>query len=260
MTGVSYLQWILLHPNARFLTRRPRNAQPSPSSMRALRIRFLHGALLGAFLTQACATAGGTSTDISPTATNQAPDPSMAELEAIYRARADSALAQVSDADVDFMTGMIGHHAQALVMSALAPTNGASPTMRTLTARIINAQKDEIAVMQAWLGDRNKRVPEVHEDGTTEMSHNPEMHMPGMLTPAQLQELTAAQGPEFDRLFLVFMIQHHKGAVTMVHELFATDGAAQDDLVFKLASDIQVDQASEIARMQRMLDALPEPG
>jgi uncharacterized protein (DUF305 family) len=79
--------------------------------------------------------------------------------------------------------------------------------------------------------------------------------MPGMLTDAQMKQLDSARGPAFDRLFLTFMIQHHRGAVTMVRQLFDTYGAAQDQLVFKLASDINVDQATEIARMQRMLIA-----
>jgi uncharacterized protein (DUF305 family) len=83
-------------------------------------------------------------------------------------------------------------------------------------------------------------------------------HMPGMLTDEQMRELDAARGQDFDQLFLTYMIQHHSGAVTMVHELFATDGAAQGDEVFKIASDIQADQTSEIRRMQSMLDALPD--
>lgn len=221
--------------------------------------------LAGAVAVQACAT--------TPAPDGQPADApsgaSLAELEALYLARQDSALLRVSEADVAFMTGMIHHHAQALVMSALAPTNGASPVMRTLTARIINAQRDEIANMQRWLGDRGRPVPEVDESGAVRMEmrgehamHGAEhdMRMPGMLSPEQLQELRDARGRDFDRLFLTYMIQHHQGAVTMVHELFATDGAAQDDLVFKIASDIQVDQISEIDRMQRMLDALPDSG
>ena len=162
---------------------------------------------------------------------------------------------------MDFVTGMIGHHAQALVMSGYAPHNGASSTIQTLAARIINAQKDEIANMQRWLRDRGRPVPEVGEDGAMPMVHGADhsMHMPGMLTPGQLQELEEARGPDFDRLFLTYMIQHHQGAVTMVHELFATDGAAQDELIFRLASDIQVDQITEINRMQQMLDALSTP-
>lgn len=181
-----------------------------------------------------------------------------AELEALYQARADSALMNVHAADVAFMSGMIGHHAQALVMSGFAPENGASPSIRTLAARIINAQKDEIQVMQTWLHDRGQEVPEGR--GMRHMGdHAGHAMMPGMLSQEQIDELAEARGPAFDRLFLTYMIQHHNGAVTMVHELFATDGAAQDDLVFKLASDIQVDQITEVARMQSMLDALPDP-
>jgi uncharacterized protein (DUF305 family) len=185
---------------------------------------------------------------------------SLEALEALYRARADSATMAVHEADVHFMTGMIAHHAQALVMSHLAPKSGASQEVRVLTARIINAQADEIAVMQAWLGDRGRPVPDVDAQGNVSMVGDHPMRMAGMLTPAQLDELRAARGSEFDRLFLTYMIQHHNGAVSMVHELFGTDGAAQDDLVFKLASDIQVDQTTEVARMERMLAAMRPRG
>jgi uncharacterized protein (DUF305 family) len=185
----------------------------------------------------------------------------VAELTAIWRARTDSARLRFTPADVRFMTGMIGHHAQAVAMSNLAPTNGASASIRTLAARIINAQQDEIALMQRWLRDRGQPVPEVHISGHTVMVHGAGGHahheaMPGMLSDAQLAELAAARGPSFDRLFLAFMIAHHKGAVVMVSELFATDGAGQDTEVFKFASDVQVDQTTEVARMERMLAAL----
>lgn len=193
----------------------------------------------------------------SPGVGAPAAEPDLARLEALYRARTDSALLSVNEADAQFMAGMIHHHAQALVMSALAPTNGASPAIRTLTARITNAQKDEIVVMQRWLRDRSRPVPEVDEAGRIAGMSDHSMHMPGMLTSEQLAGLTRAQGSEYDRLFLTYMIQHHNGAVTMVHDLFGSDGAAQDDFVFKLASDIQVDQTTEVARMQKMLDALP---
>lgn len=197
-----------------------------------------------------------------PTPTVTRPDAATAaRLEALYRARADSATMFFHEADVHFMTGMIGHHAQALVMSGFAPGNGASETIQTLCARIINAQQDEIKVMQDWLRDRDQEVPEIHIEGGHLMLHGPEhaMHMPGMLSDEQLEELRQAQGRDFDRLFLEYMIMHHEGAVTMVLELFATDGAAQDDFVFKLASDIQADQGSEIDRMQKMLEAMGGP-
>ena len=299
---------------------------------------------------------------------------SQTDLEALYWQRQQEARERFVEADVRFMSGMIGHHAQALTMSALAPTHGASAEVQTLAARIINAQRDEIRTMQRWLRDRGQTVPEVPEltdplgvlegrpsaqaahmgmagmghegmgheggdhsacdpatckhaehhgmegdghamgdhascdpetcqhaehhamgdmeghdmeghdmSGHHEMQEGHEMQghhemqsgdmqghsmaghamgehsmgehvMPGMLTMPQLRELAAARGAEFDRLFLSTMIQHHTGAVVMVDELFAADGAAQDDAVFKLASDVQVDQRTEIARMQLMLD------
>jgi len=175
------------------------------------------------------------------------------------KARADSVRHPYTQADVDFMSHMIGHHAQVIVMSNWAPTHDASPSLRTLAARIINAQQDEIATMQQWLRDRREPVPEARAAGMKMMMNGAEheMLMPGMLTEAQMQQLDQAKGPEFDRLFLTFMIQHHKGAVTMVKDLFGTKGAAQDELVFKFANDVNVDQSTEIARMERMLGALP---
>ena len=155
-----------------------------------------------------------------------------------------------TDADVRFMTSMIGHHAQALAMASLAPRNGASAEILRLAERITAGQQDEIATMERWLRARGKPVPDAH--------HAMHGHlMPGMLTEAQMRELEQAKGPEFDRLFLTDMIQHHRGAVAMVKELYNTPGAAQDDTVFKVADDVGVDQTTEIARMERMLDALP---
>jgi uncharacterized protein (DUF305 family) len=180
---------------------------------------------------------------------------STAELEALYHARSDSARMRFTEADVRFMTGMISHHAQALEMAGFAPTRGASPSVQILTARTINAQRDEIVAMQQWLLDRGQPVPEVYTEGVDSpvQVQDDGMLMPGMLTRQQMGELDAARGADFDRLFLSYMIQHHGGAVTMVHDLFATDGAALDEAVFKIASDIQVDQITEIARMERML-------
>jgi uncharacterized protein (DUF305 family) len=153
---------------------------------------------------------------------------------------------------------MVGHHAQALVMAGWAPTHGASAPILRLAERIVNAQQDEIRTMQQWLVDRQKPVPEADPKGMKMMMNGVEhvMLMPGMLTAAQMKELDAARGAEFDRLFLTFMIQHHKGAVSMVKELFSSYGAGQDQTVFKFASDVNVDQTTEIARMEKMLAAL----
>jgi uncharacterized protein (DUF305 family) len=155
-----------------------------------------------------------------------------------------------TEADVRFMSAMIGHHSQALIMAGMASTHGASPAVQRLAERILAGQRDEIASMQQWLRERGYPVPEGHIAG-----HG--SHMPGMLTEQQLQELDEADGPEFDRLFLTYMIQHHRGAVTMVKELFGTPGAAREQTVFKFADDVGVDQTTEIARMERMLAALP---
>lgn len=190
-------------------------------------------------------------------------------MEELYWARVDSARMTFTKADVDFMIGMISHHAQALIMSRLAPENGASVRVQTLAARIINAQRDEIRTMQTWLRRRGQPVPEVNIDGLNLMIHLPGMdheehadhtNMPGMLSQEQLVELSRAKGTDFDRLFLRYMIDHHTGAVIMVRNLVSTDGAAQEEDAFRLASDIQVDQITEIERMKLILGRLPDPG
>lgn len=195
------------------------------------------------------------------------PTPNMpGEAAAMAKARTDSARYPYTQADIDFMTGMIGHHSQAIVMANMAPTHGASSSVLTLAERIKNAQQDEIRTMQQWLMDRNQPVPDGNSpmkmamngsDMNMNMSDTThETLMPGMLTPEQMKQLDAARGPEFDRLFLTFMIQHHTGALTMVSKLFDSYGAAQDQLMFKYASDVNVDQTTEIARMKRMLVAM----
>jgi uncharacterized protein (DUF305 family) len=156
------------------------------------------------------------------------------------------------------MAGMISHHAQAIAMARWAPSHGASPSVRTLCERIINAQTDEIINLQRWLADRRQPIPEPDPNGMLMamggMDHR--MLMPGMLSEAQMKQLDAARGTEFDRLFLIFMIQHHQGAIAMVQELFGSYGAAQDLLVFKFASDANIDQTTEITRMEKLLGAL----
>ena len=193
----------------------------------------------------------------------------MGQQGAIQRARADSLRYPYTKADIDFMSGMIHHHAQAISISRWAPSHQASPAVQRLTARIINAQTDEITIMRTWLGDRNQPMPTVDSTGKVtmgamahampahDMSSMPGMgsmpSMPGMLTDAQLMELDAARGTEFNRLFLTYMIQHHRGAVTMVRTLFSSSGAGQDETVFKFASDVEVDQSTEIRRMFSMM-------
>jgi uncharacterized protein (DUF305 family) len=146
------------------------------------------------------------------------------------------------------MQHMIGHHAQALVMAAMAPTHGASDHFLRLAQKIDISQRDEIAFMKQWLNERNQAVPP-----DDYMAH---MAMPGMLTPEQLTQLDAARGREFERLFLRFMIRHHEGALQMVDELFDTPAAGQDSDIFRFATDVDADQRDEIYVMTTMLDML----
>jgi uncharacterized protein (DUF305 family) len=211
--------------------------------------RWITSALLVAFAAAGCASGSG-----GTVRTSSASD---SDLTAIATARADSARHKYTDADIAFMSNMIGHHAQAIAMARMAPDHGASASIRTLAGRIINAQNDEIKLMQQWLRERGKPVPEVTAAGKMIMGGMEHEHlMPGMLTESQMQQLAAAKGADFDRMFLTYMIQHHQGAVAMVKELFGSHGAGQDDTVFKLASDVNVDQETEIKRMQGMLAEL----
>jgi uncharacterized protein (DUF305 family) len=177
----------------------------------------------------------------------------------VEQARADSIRRPYTKPDIDFMSGMIHHHAQAVKMARWCPDHGANKSLQIFCRRIDMAQTAEIGLMQAWLKDRNQPVPEPNPRGMMMMMGGMEqvMPMPGMLTDAQMAKLDSARGVDFDRLFLTWMIQHHQGAITMVDSLFNTPGAAQDEIVFKFANDVHADQSTEIARMQQMLEALP---
>jgi uncharacterized protein (DUF305 family) len=182
----------------------------------------------------------------------------------------DGGIPPYTKADVAFMQGMIGHHAQAVTMSAFAEPNGASSEVRVLAGRITVAQTDEIAFMKTWLGKRKQTVPAGDMDAMAHAHHaGMDMSamgaaggsgmMPGMLTTAQMDTLKSAKGPAFDWYFLTFMIQHHRGAISMVDELMSAKGAANDDDVFKFVSDVVADQSTEIDRMELMLKSRPRP-
>jgi uncharacterized protein (DUF305 family) len=169
-------------------------------------------------------------------------------------AAADLSKVPFTPADVRFMQGMIGHHAQALDMTALVATRSSSDAIRKLAQRIELSQADEIKMMQEWLTGRGQKVPDQHAH------HAPGATlMPGMLTAEEMARLAQATGPEFDRLFLEFMIKHHEGALTMVQDLFAQPGAGQESDVFAFASDVDADQRMEIDRMRAALVPSKEP-
>jgi uncharacterized protein (DUF305 family) len=153
-----------------------------------------------------------------------------------------------TETDVRFMQGMIAHHAQAIYMSRLAAGREASPRLLKFAIKIDQSQQGEIKLMREWLRANGQFAPD-----TSAWRH---MSMPGMLTETQLAELDAAKGPEFDRLFLTFMIQHHEGALKMVDDLFATRGAGQDVDVSVFANDVQTVQTAEIGTMRQMLSIL----
>ncbi len=166
-----------------------------------------------------------------------------------------------TSADVQFMQGMIGHHAQAVVMAAMAPTHGASAKVALFCRKVDISQRDEIVLMQTWLRDKGQAVPDplatTGHDAMAGMDMGDHaMLMPGMLTPEQLKQLDQARDTTFDRLFLTFMIQHHKGALTMVATLFDSPGAGQTPEIFGYATGVDADQRAEIARMEGMLSPL----
>jgi uncharacterized protein (DUF305 family) len=207
----------------------------------------LTAALLLMAASTACRTAGATSGPpiIQPGAPGQ---PSQ-----VISADKASDLSKVrfTAADVKFMQGMIHHHAQALDMTVLVPSRTRSENMRKLALRIQVSQADEIKMMQRWLEARGQEVPGEHAH------HVPGAPlMPGMLTAEEMARLAAANGAEFDRLFLEGMIKHHGGALTMVQELFSAPGAGQESEVFAFASDVDADQRMEIDRMGTMLKEL----
>ena len=158
-----------------------------------------------------------------------------------------------SQAEIDFMQGMIMHHAQAVEMTALIPSHTENRDLRLLDARISSSQSSEINFMKRWLAARGEPVSMAMPDMKNMPGHQMPL-MPGMLTPEQMAVLRKAKGDEFDRLFLAGMIQHHNGALTMVKDLFNTAGAGQDAELFNFATDVDTGQRAEIRIMQGMLE------
>ena len=209
-----------------------------------------------ALLAGACGT--GNVSQVTPASTPVEPVQPGAPGEAsrpITAAQAtDLSRVQFTSADVQFMQGMIGHHAQAVEMVAMIPSRTTDEAMLALGKRIDVSQADEIKMMQSWLRGRGQDVPDEH---AMHAMHDG-MLMPGMLTAAEMDRLRAATGKEFERLFLEGMIKHHAGALTMVEELFATPGAGQDSEIYAFASDVDADQRMEIIRMGAMLKELQQ--
>jgi uncharacterized protein (DUF305 family) len=163
-----------------------------------------------------------------------------------------------SQADVEFMQGMIMHHSQAVEMTALIPSHTENKNLRLLGARISSSQSSEVKFMQRWLAARGEStsmaMPGMPD---MDMSGRPMPLMPGMLTPQQMEALRQAKGAEFDHLFLAGMIQHHQGALTMVDDLYKTAGSGQTADLFDFTTDVDSGQRAEIKIMQSMLEKEP---
>jgi uncharacterized protein (DUF305 family) len=166
---------------------------------------------------------------------------------------ADLSKVSFTPADVRFMQGMIGHHAQALEMTGIIRSHSANEGIRALALRIEVSQADEIKMMQDWLASRRQPRPDPHAHHAAGATL-----MPGMLTPEEMTRLSAARGADLDRLFLELMIKHHQGALVMVKDLLATPGAGQEADVFAFVSDVEADQQMEIDRMRAALAASKE--
>lgn len=203
--------------------------------------------VLLALLALGCATGG------EPPRTVQPGAPGEPSREADAAAHRPSPAAHTA-ADVAFVRAMIAHHAQALVMAALAPERTARRDLLMLAERIEASQEAEIAQMRRWLERRGEATPPVGHGGHADHAMAPDPAH-GMATPEELERLAAARGPAFDRLFLELMIRHHEGALRMTRDLLATEGAGQEPELFQLISHIDADQRAEIARMRRMLNA-----
>jgi len=176
------------------------------------------------------------------------PGPPGQDTKTINTAQAtDLSKVQATPADIRFMQGMIGHHAQAVEMVALIADRSNNAVMKMLGLRIQVSQDDEMDMMRKWLAAHGAAIPGPHSH------HEPGGFMPGMLTTEEMAQLAAAKGVEFDRLFLQGMIKHHGGAITMVEDLFKSPGAGQEGGIFAFASDVDADQRMEIDRMGAML-------
>lgn len=161
--------------------------------------------------------------------------------------------AAATPADIQFLHGMIPHHAQALEMAALVEARTMREEIRLVAGRIALSQRDEINLMQRWLAGYGAAPGDEH----AHHAHGDHAFMPGMLTRTDMERLAAARGPAFDRLFLEYMIRHHEGALVMVADLLKSPGAAEDAELYQFAAHVDADQQMEIARMRRLLATLP---
>lgn len=155
-----------------------------------------------------------------------------------------------SDADVAFMDGMAPHHEQAVIMSQMALTKSSNESVKALAQQIIDSQTPEIATLRGWIAEAD---PEglrsgMHVDPMDGMDHQGNVSM-GMLTESEMSALNSSSGPEFDKLYLMGMINHHEGAVAMANGSVESDNVKVSDF----AKNVIKNQQAEIAKMKGML-------
>ena len=149
--------------------------------------------------------------------------------------------ADFNDADVTFLKGMYPHHAQAIEMAKLVATRSQNEEVLGLAASIEAAQGPEMEEITALLKQFGKPEP------STTMEHE---GMQGMASTAQLADLAAMSGPEFDKMFLTLMIAHHQGAI----EMSTIESASGKNPQTKtLADAIATAQTTEIENMKALL-------
>lgn len=148
---------------------------------------------------------------------------------------------EFTSAEVMFAQMMIPHHEQAVLISTWAETRASNLEVKDIAQEIKQEQGPEIEQMKAWL-------PNEYEPGMGDHG----MQMNGMLDANQLEELKAASGRDFDRLFLEGMIAHHRGAIEMTSML----ANSANGEVIALRKAIIDSQSAEINHMSVLLTSL----
>jgi uncharacterized protein (DUF305 family) len=159
-----------------------------------------------------------------------------------------SAGAGFNDADAAFAQMMIPHHQQAVEMATLADTRASDAEIKKIAAQIKAAQTPEITTMTGWLTSRG--MPTRQAGG-----HNmPGMGgMPGVASEAEMAQLKASTGVDFDRMFARMMIAHHNGAIQMCRDIKSSGSSGE---VQTFATTIEQAQSAEVANLQAILDRL----
>ncbi|HZF93288.1 MAG TPA: DUF305 domain-containing protein [Allosphingosinicella sp.] len=167
---------------------------------------------------------------------------------------------RVTQDDIRFMQDMIGHHRQAVAMTALVSGRTTRADVVQAARRIDASQEDEIRFMEGWLRERGAPLPAAGGGHAGHGGAGAGQHgdMPGMATAGQMAALAAARGTAFDRLFLARMIAHHEGAVTMARALLAQPNSATDPVLFEFVNDVIAEQQGEITRMTAVLAGLAD--